>query len=69
MSDEIKELMQRQTYKDVLKEAFKEAAKEWLDETVRNSKLELADKILFLFKGALVLGALWFISWSQGWFK
>jgi len=69
MSEELKELIQRQTNKDVLKAAFKEALKEWITETVKNGKLDLADKILFLCKGAIVLGILWAISWSQGWFK
>lgn len=66
--DEVFDL-HRETTKNLMKAAFKEASKEWLNETIRDSKLELAEKIIFLFKGAAVLAGLWLIAWAQGWFK
>lgn len=63
MSEEFKELMQRDTFKNVIKDAFKEAAKEWLE-------IQFATFGRWSFYGAAsaaLVGILYFILWINGW--
>lgn len=65
MADELKELMQRETYKDALKAAFKEAAKEWLDEMFA----AFGRWSMMGISAALVAGLGYFLLWVNGWHK
>lgn len=57
--------LHRETTKNIMKVAFKEAAKEWLDDLFAT----FGRWSLFSIGGAAVVGLGYFLLWTNGWRK